>query len=191
MIESIPVTMFRGLRFTTPKEHTTLDKVLEQISSDKWKDRVLKCHANLKSKDWLPAFTPTGTFSHRSLKGLDSYNGIICLDLDNTADQFGVSPEELKETCKELSWIHAAFITPSGKGLKVIVKTNASRETYKVTEELVADMFFIATDVARDNHCKDIARIQFISYDPALYYNPDSDIIEHAEIELEIFSEPK
>lgn len=172
----IPVTFFRGLVFTKPKAQTTLESVLNDIKSDKWKDRVLKCHSDLKQKDWLPVFTPTGTFSHRSIKGMSFYNGIICLDIDHVED-----PESLKEKAKLLSWVHAAFVTPSGKGLKVIVRTTAGTEVYKETEEKVATMFFDATGVHRDNRCKDIARIQFISYDPTLYYNPMSDIVEEAD----------
>ena len=37
--------------------------------------------------------------------------------------------------------------------------------------------FFEDTGFMRDNHCKDIARIQFLSYDPDLYYNENSEFI--------------
>jgi hypothetical protein len=174
----IPVTTFRGLRFTKPKEHTTLEKILDDIRSDKWKDRVLKCHADLKYKDWLPCFTPTGNFNHRSIKGMESYNGVICLDIDEVEN-----PADLKKDTEKLDWVHAAFITPSGKGLKVIVLTDATPENYKETEEKVAQMFHESTGFARDNRCKDIARIQYISYDPELYYNPGSAIVEAVIIE--------
>ena len=70
---------------------------------------------------------------------------------------------------------------PSGKGLKVMVKTTSTSDTYKFTEEKVAAMFLEATGSPRDNHCKDIARIQFISHDPDLYYNIDSEIVEKSE----------
>jgi hypothetical protein len=182
----IPVTVFRGLRFTSPKEQTTLEKVLDDIKSDRWKDRVLKCHTDLKHKDWLPCFTPTGTFSHRSIKGMESYNGIICLDIDHVDN-----PQDLKNMVKNISWVHAAFITPSGKGLKVMVKTNSSPENYKYTEEKVAEMFRDETNFTRDNRCKDIARIQFISYDPDLYYNPLSDTIEQVVAPVEVAENEK
>ena len=170
------VTTFSGLKFTKPKLQTTLEDVLMDIKSDKWKEKIEKCRKDLKYKDWLPCFTPTGEFSHRSIKGMENYNGIICLDVDGVDD-----PESLKEKCKDLNWVHAAFITPSGKGLKVIVKTDATSDVYKVTEEKVAAMFLKATGSARDNHCKDIARIQFISHDPDLYYNTNSEIVEKSE----------
>jgi hypothetical protein len=169
----VPITTFRGLRFTKPKEQLMLADVLNDIKNGKWKDRVLKCHQDLKYKDWLPVFTPTGIFSHRSIKGMDFYNGVVCLDVDHVED-----PVSLKAKTETLPWVHAAFITPSGKGLKVIVLTNSDKECYTLTEIKVADMYFEATGFHRDNRCKDIARIQYISYDPELYYNRDSEILE-------------
>jgi hypothetical protein len=107
---------------------------------------------------------------------MEFYNGIICLDIDHVD-----FPEVLKTEAKKLPWVHAAYITPSGKGLKVIVLTTATPETYKDTEEKVASMFRDETNFVRDNRCKDIARIQFISYDPNLYYNPESLVLEEVK----------
>jgi hypothetical protein len=160
-------TFFKGLRSTKPEKVTDLSEILEGIQNGKWKDASLKCREDLSKKDRLPCFTPTGRFNHRSIKGLEEYNGIICLDIDHVTN-----PEELKERVTNLGWVMAAFVTPSGQGLKVIVKTHATTETFKKTEELVAAAFLEATGCARDNRCKDIARIQFVSYDPTMYYNP-------------------
>jgi hypothetical protein len=168
----IPVTTFSGVRYTKPKLDTTLENILDDIKTDKWKSRIEKCHVNLKNKDWLPVFTPTGTFNHRSIAGLEYYNGVICLDIDDVEN-----PSELKIVISQFDWTHAAFITPSGKGLKVIVLTDSTIETYKDTEEYVADLFFTSTGFKRDNRCKDIARIQYISWDPELYYNKNSKIL--------------
>jgi hypothetical protein len=110
---------------------------------------------------------------------MESYNGVICLDIDHVNE-----PEDLKSEVKKLPWVHAAFTTPSGKGLKVIVLTDSTPETYKATEEKVAAMFRDEVNFVRDNRCKDIARIQFISYDPNLYYNPLSEIVEKAIEEI-------
>jgi len=162
-------TFFKGLRSTKPEKVTDLSEILSGIQNGTWKDSVLKCKTDLKYKDYLPCFTPTGKFNHRSIKGLEEYNGIICLDIDHVED-----PEALKQKVAKLEWANAAFITPSGKGLKVIVKTQATTETFKKTEELVAQAFLEATGVSRDSHCKDISRIQFVSYDPDIYINTNS-----------------
>lgn len=163
------ITFFKGLRSTKPAGNPELKEVLMNIKSDKYKEQVEKCHTDLKYKDYLPCFTPTGVFNHRSIAGLESYNGIICLDIDHLED-----PIFAKNVATKLNYVHAAFITPSGKGLKVIIKTNANVENYKTIEQKVADYFYTDSGLTRDVRCKDIARIQFVSHDPELYYNEES-----------------
>lgn len=163
------ITLFKGLRFTTPEKNLDLSQILDSIRGGEWKAQIEKCRTNIKYKNYLPCFTPTGVFNHRSIAGLVSYNGVICLDIDHIEE-----PESLKQQVAKLDYVHAAFITPSGKGLKVIIKSKATHETYKATEEEIAKVFMNDTGAMRDNRCKDIARIQFVSYDPELYYNAES-----------------
>ena len=162
-------TFFKGLRSTKPEKVTDISEIISGIQNGLWKEPVLRCRTDLSKKKYLPCFAPTGRFNHRSIAGLEEYNGIVCLDIDHIE-----YPDALKQQVSTLHWVMAAFVTPSGKGLKVIVKTNATPETFKHTEELVAEAFLQATGCTRDKHCKDIARIQFVSYDPSLYYNPQS-----------------
>lgn len=165
----VKTTFFKGLRSTTPQKHLNLSEVLDGIKNGTWKESVEKCKQDLRNKDLLPCFTPTGSFHYRSIAGLDEYNGVICLDIDHVED-----PSTLKKKASNLKYVHAAFITPSGKGLKVIILTDGNKDNYKVNEEKVSTGFFHDTGALRDNRCKDIARIQFVSYDPELYYNPNS-----------------
>ena len=139
-------TFFKGLRSTKPEKVTDLSEIINGIQNGLWKDRVEKCRTNLKYKNYLPCFTPTGKFNHRSIKGLEEYNGIICLDIDHVEDT-----DSLKQKVTKLDWVMAAFVTPSGKGLKVLVKTHATPETFKQIEEQVAESFLEATGFARDN----------------------------------------
>lgn len=169
----IEVTTFKHKTSTTPVAYMKLEEMLGYIKSDMWKSKILACHYDLKRKDWLPCFTPTGIFTHRSIAGLEFYNGVVCLDVDSVPD-----PEALKEKVKHLEWIHAMFTTPSGHGLKVIIKTNGDEHHYTVNEERVAKLWLKESGYPRDNHCKDIARIQYISWDPNLFYNPNSIMLD-------------
>lgn len=167
-------TRFASLRNTKPQAQVPLIEVLKEIATDKYQaivEQVRSHETPSKSplKEKLPLFTPTGRFNYRSIAGLEEYNGIICLDIDGIQNAKAV-----KEICKTLDWVYAAFITPSGQGIKVLVKTHAKPENYKQTELLVADAFNEATGCSRDNHCKDIARIQYVSYDPEIYINENS-----------------
>jgi len=166
-------TTFKNRVSTAPVLQCTIADVLERIKSPEWQKRIEKCHTDLKAKDYLPCFTPTGTFSHRSIAGLDVYNGVICLDVDNIDNV-----EEVKGIARTLPFVYAAYITPSGRGLKVIVKTNATRDSYTIAERIIARKWEIETGALRDNHCKDIARIQYISYDPDLIFNPEAEVVD-------------
>jgi hypothetical protein len=174
--QEIQITRFKSLRSTKPQAVTNLSEVLEEIASEKYKDKILEIRkaenpAKSPLKDLLPVFTPTGKFNHRSIAGLEEYNGIICLDIDGIDN-----PEEIKEKSKNIPWVTAAFVTPSGKGLKVVVQTTAAKDEYKNVEIEVSTEFENLTGVARDKHCKDIARIQFVSYDPMIYINENPEL---------------
>jgi hypothetical protein len=167
-------TRFKSLRNTKPEMVTDITSVLDEIRQGTYKtqiEEIRKSENPSKSplKDKLPVFTPTGIFNHRSMAGLESYNGLICLDIDNVED-----PEFLKQRAAKLKYVYAAFITPSGQGLKVMIKTNASPAEYKDKEIEVSLAFQHDTGAIRDKHCKDIARIQFVSYDPNIYINENS-----------------
>jgi hypothetical protein len=167
-------TRFKSLRNTKPEQIVPITEVLQEIASDKYRtiiEEIRQSENPSKNplKDKLPVFTPTGQFNYRSMAGLEEYNGLMCLDIDHIED-----PESLKAKCKKLNYVYSAFVTPSGKGLKVLIKTNATSENYRDIELKVATAFQHDTGAIRDNHCKDIARIQFVSYDPFLYLNENS-----------------
>lgn len=170
-------TRFKSLRNTKPESTVSVLSILEEIRTDKYKTQIEEIRnfdnpSKNPLKDKLPVFTPTGIFNHRSMAGLENYNGLMCLDIDHIEN-----PEQLKEQCKKLNYVFSAFVTPSGKGLKVLIKTNATSENYREIELKVATAFQHDTGAIRDNHCKDIARIQFVSYDPEIYINENSSLI--------------
>ncbi len=170
-------TRFKSLRNTKPESTVSVLSILQEIATDKYKSQIEEIR-NFENpsknplKDKLPVFTPTGIFNHRSMAGLENYNGLMCLDIDHIEN-----PEQLKEQCKKLNYVFSAFVTPSGKGLKVLIKTDATPENYREIELKVANAFQHDTGAIRDNHCKDIARIQFVSYDPQIYINENSSLI--------------
>jgi len=171
-------TRFKSLRNTKPESTVSVLSILEEIRTDKYKSQIdeIRNFENPSKnplKDKLPVFTPTGIFNHRSMAGLENYNGLMCLDIDHIEN-----PEQLKEQCKKLNYVYSAFVTPSGKGLKVLIKTNATSENYREIELKVSTAFQHDTGAIRDNHCKDIARIQFVSYDPNIYINENSSLIQ-------------
>ena len=127
------------------------------------------CRSDITLKKSLPCFTPSGVFSYRNSNGLTTYSGIICLDID-TIDK----PEALKEIIKKIPWIWVSFVTPSGKGLKIFVLTDSISENFKEMEQEIATCFYkITGGIERDERSKDLVRLQFVSYDPQIYINPN------------------
>jgi len=110
--ENYLISFFDNLKNVTPVISIELSKLFEFIQVGRWKLEVENCRIDLSKKRELPCFTPTGIFTQRNSLGIESYSGIICLDIDNVDN-----PENLKEVCKSIPWIWASFITPSGKGL--------------------------------------------------------------------------
>ena len=158
-----PVSTFEAINSKEPDGCFPLGEILELIRTGFWKDQVLPCRENKELKTLLPVFTPTGTFRARGIAGLEHYNGLVCLDIDYVPD-----PAGLKEICSKIPWICTAFVTPGGQGVKVIIPTEANPENYRLVEEEVANAFFAHTGYERDRRCKDISRIQYVSYDPDL-----------------------
>ncbi len=158
-----PVSTFSSIKTKEPDGCFPLGEILERIRSGFWKDEVLPCREDKELKTRLPVFTPTGIFGARGIAGMEKYNGLVCLDIDNVPDPVG-----LKETCTQIPWVCAAFVTPGGQGVKVIIPTEAHPENYRLVEEEVAQAFHALTGYERDRRCKDISRIQYVSYDPDL-----------------------
>lgn len=164
--DSTIVSFFNNLREKSPTFSIELLKIIEGIQNGKWQLQVEKCRENLAFKKELPAFTPTGIFKQRNTDGIELYSRVICLDFDNIDN-----PNEIKEKCVLIPWIWVAFITPSGKGLKILVQTIDNLNNYKLTEEKIAKSFYELTGLIRDERSKDLARLQFVSFDKNLYIN--------------------
>jgi hypothetical protein len=69
--------------------------------------------------------------------------------------------------------IIAAFVSPSGRGMKVIVAIPAGAEDHALAFESVKS--YLATyDLEADESGKDVSRLCFLSHDPEVHYAPDA-----------------
>jgi hypothetical protein len=167
--DTIWVSYFENLRNIDPYSSVCLEEIFYLIKSIKWKKEIDKCKTDPLNKRNLPSFTPAGVFSPRNNNGLMRYSGIICLDIDHVNDVIC-----LKERCKQIPWIWCSFITPSGSGLKVFVKTDTQKDDFKWIEAEIAISFYDLTGFMRDDKAKDLARLQFVSHDENLYLKNDA-----------------
>jgi hypothetical protein len=130
-------------------------------------------------KKRLPHFTPSGTFNERRSAGnLTDYSGVMVLDIDKVGEKV----EEIKNKAAEVEFTMAAFISPSGEGVKILVKTDSNPEIHESFFNSVATYYEETLGVSVDQSGKDISRACFISHDPALYCNEESVVFSATNI---------
>jgi hypothetical protein len=174
--------------FTTIIENKPFADILNDIKTGKYRGPVTyirkclqeqKLESYEKAKKGLPAFTPSGQFEGgRNQDTLIKYSGIIVLDFDK------LSQEQLKK-CRESSMddphTMALFISPSGNGLKVFVQTQATASTHKDTFLKVQAYYEQLTGLSIDKSGKDFTRLCFMSLDPDLFHNTNSQVFQNSE----------
>jgi hypothetical protein len=121
------VSVFKN--FNQVEANLDLSVILEQIRSGKYKARIQALRELLRqgktdeyssAKRSLPAFTPSGIFEGgRKLEFLREYTGLIILDFDGLVQEDLVIANQL---AREIEYTYATFISPSGRGLKILVK---------------------------------------------------------------------
>lgn len=173
--------------FGAESEEAKLSEVLEAIKIGAYKNRIEELQKMNeeeygKVKKSLPHFTPCGTFSgNRNLENLVNYTGIIILDIDKT----GGDALKIKNSATENEYTLATFISPSGEGVKILVKTDATLDRHEEYFSSTADYFEEFLGVAIDRSGKDITRACFISYDSELYYNENPTVYSVPEFDSE------
>ena len=113
-----------------------------------------------------------GIFTRKNNNGCVSLSSLVCIDLDHQTE------DDMNRIRQALLWwpnVLAFFRSPSGDGLKVIVRTDNYRiadygNCYRQVEQLFIDAFGIKPDKL----CEDLSHPCFISYDPDMYYNPNA-----------------
>jgi hypothetical protein len=123
-------------------------------------------------KKTLEAFTPSGTFNDaRKINNLNKYSGVLVLDIDN----LGIRKLPiLKKKVIDCPYTLAAFISPSGTGLKILVKVDTNSNMHNVAFKQVSEYYTSEMDIDIDTSGKDVSRLCFISYDSDLYENKNA-----------------
>jgi hypothetical protein len=139
-----------------------------------------KIRAKLKQSK-LPCVTLSGTFKKRSKDYLQEHSGLMQVDIDEVKDFNNVYNKIIAD---EFTFV--TFKSPSGNGIKVIVKVNPSIDTHLEQFMALQKYYNDTYNIEIDSACKDIARCMLLSYDPNLYCNPFSEV--YAELYM---PEPK
>lgn len=173
------VTIFKN--FNEVVEHKTIPMILEEIKTGKYKHAIIylrkslsenKMEAYEKAKKSLPAFTPSGKFvGGRKMNFLTEYSNCIILDIDK------LKPEELAKVnhvARQCEFTYACFISPSGNGLKILIKVSSSKAEHKETFLAIQDHYEKLLNLEIDKSGKDITRLCFYSWDENLFINENA-----------------
>ena len=168
------VTLFPTLKKVESPFYKEIDDVLlsfknqtnfKQISAIR-KENDENKKASLKKL--LMPICFSGEFSYRSAKNIIRHSGFACLDFDDV----GTFEDAvcLRDSLQDNEYIYSAFISPSGNGVKAIVKIPKDIVNHKKYYEALCETF----DSFLDLKTKDISRVCFASYDPDLFINHNS-----------------
>jgi len=146
-----------------------VDKALERIKEGKSKERVEQIRNGDKSlKKHLPVVLFSGTFSKREDASMVNHSGFIVLDFDSITD---VEDAKMKLATDEYSY--ATWISPSGDGLKVLVRiTNPEhhRDHFRALLKYHEKAYGLEIDSSGINE----SRACYESYDPNIIINKDA-----------------
>ena len=133
-----------------------------------------------KIKLQLPAITFAGTFTTRAKDNLKKGSGLVILDFDKLKSFDLVL--ELKYKLKNDKYIFSTWISPSGDGLKALIKipTIESNDEYNNYYKSIISYFdWVNTHYGEgviDTSGQDISRLCFESYDEDIYINIESEL---------------
>ena len=148
------------------------------VRATQWKENIDKFRetgdASLKRK--LPAFIFQATFDETtSKKGITGawrkqaatrLTGLVVMDVDHLeSEELKVKSEELKQKSEELG-ILLAYITPSGKGLKIVFKARTEWGNLIDNQHQMAKLLGLEVDES----CKDASRMSFICKEEDILY---------------------
>uniref|UniRef100_UPI00404791B4 DUF3987 domain-containing protein n=1 Tax=Algoriphagus sp. TaxID=1872435 RepID=UPI00404791B4 len=112
--------------------------------------------------------TYSGTFSSRKDECLLKHSSLLTLDFDHVEDVVELKKRLIEDEYLETELI---YVSPSGDGIKCIVKIDLSIGTHLEHFEAVSN-YISATYSIKIDEGKDVSRACFLCYDPNVFINP-------------------
>lgn len=171
------ITIFKNIHTTSTPFYKDVDVIINRIKNGSSKQLIEKIRKlkekserDILKKD-LPSICFSGTFKTRSAENIIEHSGLICLDFDHFGNETIAS--EWRERLKNDKYTNILFTSPSGDGLKCVVKIPAEIENHKRYWDSLKEYY---NTNYFDGVTSDICRVCYESYDPEIFYNKDSEI---------------
>ncbi|MDC1031222.1 DUF3987 domain-containing protein [Flavobacteriaceae bacterium] len=173
------------LNFNTRKGNYQLTEIFKEIKDCKYENQISSLrNANDENKtsikNSLPAFTPSLVLNTgRKFTEGDSYNRLIHLDYDKLDDV-----AEAIDKIKSLEYTYCCFVSPSGDGVKVFVRVSNEMKQHKDAFNTLRNYYDKEVGRESDKSIKDLNRLCFVSSDPELYLNEESEVFDYKTISI-------
>ena len=171
------ITIFKNIKEVDAPFYRDVSVALDRIKSGANKDTIKMIRSckdkgeRNEYKKLLPAICFSGQFNKRSDSSLILHSGIICLDFDDYEKKKDMLQDK-EMLCKD-KYVYSVFISPSGNGLKVLVKIPQDPDNHVNYFNALSKHF----DTQHfDKTCKNLSRVCYESYDPLIYINENSSV---------------
>lgn len=178
----IKVSKFKSI-FAKQIIEKELFEELNCVKNGTYKNIISTCRKFTSNNDYdsykslkikLPMVTFCATFKNgRKLENLDNYNNLMILDIDHI-DSSGIL--NIKEVLKLDEYILSVWLSPSGEGLKALVKLDSSPENHKASFNSLKKYYAEKYNIELDNSGSDVTRLCFVSWDEDIYINKESKV---------------
>ena len=172
------VTIFKNVFDKKSPHHIPLQTALQRIQEGKSRALVSEVRDGDKTKKQkLPVVCFSGEFSSRSDEALFEHSGFIVLDFDH------VDVEATKRALATDDFIHSCWTSPSGNGVKALVKiTNPER--HRDHFRALIKYFERTHGLELDESGINESRACFESYDPDIIIKDESKKFGHFTTEM-------
>lgn len=166
------ITAFRNA-YTNQAFYTTLSKSLKRIKDGASKEQVLEIRGskdNSKAdmlKRNLPSFVYAGEFTSRKDESIITHSGYIVLDFDKLEN-----PQYTKEQVFKHEFIKAAWISPSGNGVKALARI-ADGKKHQEHFNALRDVFPVL-----DKSGSNVSRLCFESWDDEILIRETTEVFK-------------
>ena len=161
-----------------PAESITLDAFLNGVQCGQWRRQVEAVRAltnpdQIKAaKKQVPAVSPSCIFTGKhSSANVKEHTGILCLDLDGKENPRIAQPAARARVYAD-QFTFAGHVSVSGSGICLYVQIEP--EQHEAAFLQLEVYFRQAWGVITDPQCKNVSRLRFASYDPAVYRNTEA-----------------
>ena len=173
------VSLFKRITDVKNPIDYNLDDILEIIRTGTEFDLKKKVQdvRNAKDKDEkdsmkirIPAATWNGTFENKNKNCLLVYSSYTALDFDHIPED---EMQDFIDSLKKSPHVYAGFRTSSGEGYKAIILHDNLEPLYH--DDLYEQLLEYYNCEVKDTSTRDLARGNYLSYDPDLWINPDAE----------------